>query len=106
MAYDAVKMKEWQIAEDAKRKCDADEWRQKLGLSKDEILPTAGLPSWIPEDYGPAQRPPDGKYIEVTAITPPRWARQNHHHDGNYGRPGQRGLNVGGASASPPAARR
>ena len=33
MAYDAVKMKDWQIAEAAEENMPApDEWREKLGL--------------------------------------------------------------------------
>ena len=40
MAYDAVKMKDWQIAEAAEENMPRpDEWREKLGLEKDELLP-------------------------------------------------------------------
>ncbi len=40
MPYDAVKMKEWQIAEAAEANMPTpDEWREKLGLKKDELLP-------------------------------------------------------------------
>ena len=39
MAYDATKMKDWQIAEAAEEKMPApDEWREKMGLKKDELL--------------------------------------------------------------------
>ena len=72
MAYDVSKMADWQIAEAAEEKMPTpDEWRTKLGLKKDEILA-----------YGKVARvdflkvmerlknKPDGKYIEVTAVTP------------------------------------
>ena len=40
MAYDAVKMADWQISEAAEKNMPTpDEWREKLGLEKDEILP-------------------------------------------------------------------
>ena len=40
MAYDAVKMADWQISEAAEPNMPTpDEWREKLGLEKDEILP-------------------------------------------------------------------
>ena len=39
MAYDAVKMKDWQISEAAEEKMPTpDEWQEKLGLQKDEVL--------------------------------------------------------------------
>jgi len=72
VAYDVSKMADWQIAEAAEEKMPTpDEWRTKLGLKKDEILA-----------YGKVARvdflkvmerlknKPDGKYIEVTAVTP------------------------------------
>ena len=40
MAYDATKMKDWQIAEAAEANMPSpEEWRERLGLEKDEILP-------------------------------------------------------------------
>ncbi|GAJ20663.1 unnamed protein product, partial [marine sediment metagenome] len=39
MAYDAVKMKDWQIAEAAEVNMPTpDEWRERLNLQKDEVL--------------------------------------------------------------------
>jgi hypothetical protein len=39
VAYDAVKMKDWQISEAAEENMPTpDEWREKLGLQKDELL--------------------------------------------------------------------
>jgi len=72
MAYDVSTMADWQIAEAAEVKMPApDEWRTRLGLEKDEVL-----------HYGKVAKldflkimerlrgKPDGKYIEVTAVTP------------------------------------
>ena len=40
MAYDAVKMEDWQISEAAEANMPTpDEWREKLGLEKNEMLP-------------------------------------------------------------------
>ena len=40
MAYDATKLKEWQIAELAEANMPTpDEWREKLNLKKDEVIP-------------------------------------------------------------------
>ena len=39
MAYNAVKMKDWQISDAAEKKMPTpEEWRDKLGLQKDELL--------------------------------------------------------------------
>ncbi len=44
MAYDAVKMKDWQISEAAEENMPTpDEWREKLNLQKDEIIPFGRL---------------------------------------------------------------
>ncbi len=44
MAYDAVKMADWQISEEAEKNMPTpEEWREKLGLEKDEILPMGRL---------------------------------------------------------------
>jgi formate--tetrahydrofolate ligase len=40
MAYDAVKMKDWQISEAAEANMPSpEEWREKLRLQKDEVIP-------------------------------------------------------------------
>ena len=104
MAYDAVKMKDWQIAEDAgKNMPTPDEWRERLNLQKDEIIP-----------YGKISRldflkiierlkdKPDGKYIEVTAITPtPLGEGKTTTTMGILEGMGKRGLNVGGCIRQP-----
>ena len=44
MAYDATKMKDWQIAEAAEGNMPTtDEWRDRLNLQKDEIIPYGRL---------------------------------------------------------------
>ena len=74
MAYDATKMADWQISEAAEAKMPTpDQWREKMGLQKDEMLPMGRLAKLdflkISERL---KNRPDGKYIEVTAITPDR----------------------------------
>ncbi len=72
MAYDVSKMADWQIAEAAEENMPTpDEWREKLDLKKDEIL-AYGKVAKI--DFLKVMERlkdrPDGKYIEVTAVTP------------------------------------
>ena len=44
MAYDAVKLKDWQISEEAEKNMPMpEEWREKLGLEKEEMLPMGRL---------------------------------------------------------------
>jgi formyltetrahydrofolate synthetase len=72
VAYDVSKMADWQIAEAAEEKMPTpDEWRTRLGLKKDEIL---GYGKVAKIDFlkviDRLKNKPDGKYIEVTAVTP------------------------------------
>ena len=104
MAYDAVKMKDWQIAEAAEPNMPTpEEWRDKLGLEKDEVMA-----------YGKISRldflkiidrlkdRPDGKYIEVTAITPtPLGEGKTTTTMGLLEGMGKRGKNVGGCIRQP-----
>ena len=47
MAYDVTKLKQWQIAELAEAKMPTpDEWREKLNLQKDEVIPYGRTPNW------------------------------------------------------------
>jgi formyltetrahydrofolate synthetase len=72
VAYDVSKMADWQIAEAAEEKMPTpDEWREKLGLKKDEIL-AYGKVAKIDflKVIDRLKDKPDGKYIEVTAVTP------------------------------------
>ena len=72
MAYDAVKMADWQISEAAEPNMPApEEWVQKLGLEKEEMLPMGKLAKLdFLKIIERLKDKPDGKYIEVTAITP------------------------------------
>jgi len=72
MAYDAVKLKDWQISEEAEKNMPTtDEWREKLGLQKDEIIPYGRLCKLdFMKIIERLKKKSDGKYIEVTAITP------------------------------------
>ena len=71
MAYDATKMKDWQIAEAAEENMPTpDEFRERLHLEKDEVMPFGRISKLdflkIIERLKNKQ---DGKNIEVTAIT-------------------------------------
>ncbi len=72
MAYDATKMKDWEIAEEAEKNMPTpEEWQKKLGLQKDEVIPYARISKLdFLKIIERLKKKPDGKYIEVTAITP------------------------------------
>jgi formate--tetrahydrofolate ligase len=65
-------MKEWQIAEAAEENLPGpDEWQIKLGLKKDEMIPYGKTPKLdFMKIIERLKNHPNGKYIEVTAITP------------------------------------
>jgi formate--tetrahydrofolate ligase len=104
MAYDATKMADWQIAEAAEQHMKSV-WQlgDEMGLKKDEVI-----------GYGRIGRVdfmkiidrlkdrPDGKYIEVTAITPtPLGEGKTTVSMGLVEGMGKRGWNVGGAIRQP-----
>jgi len=104
MAYDAVKMKDWQISEAAEENMPTpDEWREKLGLEKDEVIPYGRLCRLdFMKIIDRLKNKPDGKYIEVTAITPtPLGEGKSTTACGLMEGMGKRGLNVGGALRQP-----
>jgi len=104
MAYDATKMKDWQIAEAAEAKMPSpDEWREKLGLQKDEIIPQGRLCKLdFMKIIERLKDKPDGKYIEVTAITPtPLGEGKSTTSCGLMEGLGKRGQKVGGALRQP-----
>jgi formyltetrahydrofolate synthetase len=72
VAYDVSKMADWQIAEAAEEKMPTpDEWRTKLGLKKDEIFAYGKVAKLdFLKIMERLKNKPDGKYIEVTAVTP------------------------------------
>ena len=72
MAYNAVEMADWQISEAAEPNMPTpEEWRDKLGLQGDELIPMGRLAKLdFLKIIDRLKDKPDGKYIEVTAITP------------------------------------
>ncbi len=104
MAYDAVKMKDWQISEAAEENMPTpDEWREKLGLQKDEIIPFGRLCRLdFMKIIDRLKNKKDGKYIEVTAITPtPLGEGKSTTSCGLMEGMGKRGLSVGGCLRQP-----
>ena len=104
MAYDAVKMKDWQISEASEENMPtSEEWREKLGLEKDEMLPYGRIAKLdFLKIINRLKNKPDGKYIEVTAITPtPLGEGKSTTSCGLIEGMGKRGLNVGGALRQP-----
>ncbi|MEE8174668.1 MAG: formate--tetrahydrofolate ligase [Dehalococcoidia bacterium] len=104
MAYDATKMADWQISEAAEANMPSpDEWREKLRLEKDEIIPYGRTPKLdFMKIIERLKDKPDGKYIEVTAITPtPLGEGKSTTSCGLMEGMGKRGLNVGGCLRQP-----
>ena len=104
MSYDATKMADWQISEAAETHMKSIwQLQNDIGLTKDEIIP-----------YGRIGRvnfaavmerlcdKPNGKYIEVTAITPtPLGEGKTTTSMGLIEGLGKRGKSVGGAIRQP-----
>jgi len=104
VAYDAVKMKDWQISEAAEENMPTpDEWREKLNLQKDEVIPYGRLCRLdFMKIIDRLKAKKDGKYIEVTAITPtPLGEGKSTTSCGLMEGMGKRGLNVGGCLRQP-----
>ena len=104
MAYDATQMKDWQISEAAEVNMPRPEqWTEKLGLEKDELIPFGRTPKLdFLKIMDRLKDKPDGKYIEVTAITPtPLGEGKSTTSCGLMEGLGKRGLNVGGALRQP-----
>jgi formyltetrahydrofolate synthetase len=104
MAYNAVEMSDWQISEAAEKKMPTpEEWRERLNLEKDEMLPMGRLSKLdFLKIIERLKNKPDGKYIEVTAITPtPLGEGKSTTSMGLMEGMGKRGLNVGGCLRQP-----
>lgn len=105
MPYDATKLKDWQIADLAEEKMPTpEEWRDRLGLQKDEIIPYGSRLCKL--DFAKIierlKKRPDGKYIDVTAITPtPLGEGKTTTTMGLIEGLGKRGKNVGGCVRQP-----
>jgi formate--tetrahydrofolate ligase len=104
MAYNAVEMADWQISEVAEVNMPTpDAWREKLGLQQDEMLPMGRLSKIdFLKVINRLKNNSDGKYIEVTAITPtPLGEGKSTTSVGLMEGLGARGKNVGRALRQP-----
>ena len=104
MAYDATKLMDWEISEQAEVNMPTPEqWMDKLGLKKDEMLPMGRLAKIdFLKIIERLKNKEDGKYIEVTAITPtPLGEGKSTTSCGLMEGLGKRGKNVGGALRQP-----
>jgi methylenetetrahydrofolate dehydrogenase (NADP+)/methenyltetrahydrofolate cyclohydrolase/formyltetrahydrofolate synthetase len=104
MAYNAVKMADWQISEAAEKNMPTpEEWREKMGLHKDELISYGRLARLdFMKIMKRLEKKRDGKYIEVTAITPtPLGEGKSTTSCGLMEGMGKIGLNVGGALRQP-----
>ncbi|MBQ4092654.1 MAG: formate--tetrahydrofolate ligase [Firmicutes bacterium] len=101
---DPTQYADWQIAEEAESTLPSvEEFREKLGLLPEEIIPFGKTPKL---DYMKIMERlkdrPDGKYIEVTAITPtPLGEGKSTTALGLIEGLGKRGVNVGGCLRQP-----
>ncbi len=104
MAYDATKMADWQISEAAEEKMKSI-WQlgDEMGLKKEEIQPYGRIGKVdFMKVIERLKDKPDGKYIEVTAITPtPLGEGKTTVSMGLVEGMGKRGWNVGGAIRQP-----
>ncbi|HLE82382.1 MAG TPA: formate--tetrahydrofolate ligase, partial [Dehalococcoidia bacterium] len=102
--YDPTKMQDWEIGAAAEENLPTlDEARERLGLQKDEIIPYGRICKLdfmkIIKRLGDR---PDGKYIEVTAITPtPLGEGKTTTTMGLIEGLSKRGKNVGGCIRQP-----
>ncbi|HUZ45666.1 MAG TPA: formate--tetrahydrofolate ligase [Terriglobia bacterium] len=99
MPYDATKMQDWEISEAAELRMPSPrEWQEKLGLHRDELIPMGRLAKLdFLKIMERLKSRPDGKYIEVTAITPtPLGEGKSTTSIGLMEGLGKRGKSVGG----------
>lgn len=99
-----VDYKDWQIAEAAEKSLPSVEWfREKMGLLPDEIIPYGRTPKLdFIKIINRLKNKPDGKYIEVTAITPtPLGEGKSTTSLGIIEGLGKIGKNVGGCLRQP-----
>jgi formate--tetrahydrofolate ligase len=104
MAYDARNMQDWQISEAAEENMpEPEKMREMLGLEKDELMAMGRLGKLdFLKIMERLKHKPDGKYIEVTAITPtPLGEGKSTTSIGLIEGLGKRGKSVGGALRQP-----
>lgn len=72
MPYDPTRMKDFEIAEAAAKNMPSPaDWQERLGLEKDEVIPYGRICKLDSmKIIKRLSNRPDGKYINVTAITP------------------------------------
>ncbi len=104
MPYDATKMADWQISEAAEGQMKSVfQLADEMGLRKDEVIPSGRIGRLdFMKIIDRLKNKPDGKYIEVTAITPtPLGEGKTTTSMGLVEGLGKRGKTVGGAIRQP-----
>jgi len=104
LPYDAIKLKDYEIAELAEKNMPMPyEWQEKLGLQKEEVIPYGRICKLdFMKIIDRLKDKPDGKFIEVTAITPtPLGEGKTTTTLGITEGLGKRGMNVGAAIRQP-----
>jgi formate--tetrahydrofolate ligase len=97
-------MADWQIADAAEEHMPTpDQWREKLKLQKEEVIPFGKTPKLdFLKIMERLKNKPDGKYIEVTAVTPtPLGEGKTTTTMGLIEGLGKQGENVGGCIRQP-----
>src|SRR5512132_379738 len=97
-------MADWQIAQAVEKNMPSpSEWRERLKLDKDEIIPMGRMAKLdFLKIIERLKDRPNGKYIEVTAITPtPRGEGKTTTSLGLMQGLGRKGKNVGGCLRQP-----
>ncbi|MFN2273562.1 MAG: formate--tetrahydrofolate ligase, partial [Anaerolineales bacterium] len=105
MAMDATKMADWEIAEEAEKTMKTVyQLRDELGLEEEELLPHGHYVAKVDfrKVLNRLKDRPDGKYIDVTAITPtPLGEGKSTSSMGLVEGMGKRGKNVVAAIRQP-----
>ncbi|MCX6262629.1 MAG: formate--tetrahydrofolate ligase [Bacteroidia bacterium] len=104
MTYDTTKFTDWQISEDAEEHMKTIwQLQEELGLEKDETIPYGRIGRLhYMKIINRLQNKPDGKYINITAITPtPLGEGKTTTCIGLIEGLGKRGKNAGGAIRQP-----
>jgi formate--tetrahydrofolate ligase len=104
MAYDATTMQDWEISEAAEKKMPMPyDWVDRMDLRHEEILPMGRLAKLdFMKIWSRLKNKPDGKYIDVTAITPtPLGEGKSTTSLGLIEGLGKRGKSVGGCLRQP-----
>ena len=106
MPYDPTKLADWEIAAEAEKHMPTpEEWAERLGLKKDEIIPYGRIAKLdYLKIYERLKDRPNGKYIEITAITPtPLGEGKTTTTLGLIEGLSKRGMSVGGCIRQPSA---